>query len=443
MRNTLLVILVALSGFVSFAQNPFSYYGLGESSSGDHSVFSGIGNTEITLMDSSILNFYNPASYNSLAKGQPLFTLGVSTRLSTYKQGSSSEFSPRSGIQSFAFGFSFAKYFGLGFGLRPYSSKGYDFYDGTEVDSDSITYRYLGNGNISNAYSAFSAELLPFLDSTSLSVGAELGWLFGNVTNARYSYLNSSTINTGGVNLKTTDIRNIHYNFGLLFTHYFNVNHKLGIYGTFDPSQKLNANFSDGIFFSTKVENPNLYDTTYYAEFDGKVVTPSTINFGLSYTYYITDTKEVQHRLHPAISVHAAYGITNWGWYSNPFDPTVDYLSTNKISAGVEFIPQVNTEFSSTKRNIFEEARYRVGFYNYTLPYAQNGVQVSDFGTTFGIGIPITVGNSLSSVSIGASIGKRGTSDVNQINEQYYGINFGISVAPGSIDRWFRKRKIN
>ena len=113
MRKTFLVVLFVVIGISSFAQNassnPFSYYGLGEISSNNHAIFSGIGNTQITMIDSSTLNFYNPASYNALGKGQPLFTTGISSRLSFYNQNDTREFNPATGIQSFAMGFSFAK----------------------------------------------------------------------------------------------------------------------------------------------------------------------------------------------------------------------------------------------------------------------------------------------------------------------------------------------
>ena len=86
--------------------------------------------------------------------------------------------------------------------------------------------------------------------------------------------------------------------------------------------------------------------------------------------------------------------------------------------------------------------KYRVGVYQLTLPYQTNGQQAEDFGTTFGFGIPIVVQNSLSSINLGFTIGKRGVADSQAFKEQYYGINIGVSIAPGA-DRWFVKRKLN
>lgn len=443
MHKTLLVALLAFFGTYSYAQNPYSYFGIGELSGRDHAIFSGLGNTEITLIDSTTLNFYNPASYNSLGDGQPIFSLGVSSRLSTYQMGDVREFNPSSQIHHFALGTSFAKHFGLGFGLRPFSQRNYDFTSGTNVDGDSIAYRYTGTGSLNEAYTGFSAELLPFCDSTQLSVGAHLGWVFGSVANNRYSWLASSSQKSGGVSIRTTTVNSLHYDFGLYFKHAFSPNHELGLYATLDPSQTMNARYSDGVFFSAIVDNPNLYDTTLFQEFSGEgITTAPEITYGISYTYFFKDNNEIQRKLHPAIGIHASFSSTDWGAYRNPYGANEVFLATQSINVGVQFTPEAGELYGTGNGNMFTKARYRAGYYNYTLPFAMAGEQVSDFGTTFGIGLPVSIGKSLSSINIGASIGRRGTSDANQLNERYYGFNVGISVAPSKSERWFQKRKV-
>lgn len=443
MRKTLLVVLFAVLGTCSFAQNAYSYFGIGELSGRDHAIFSGLGNTEITLIDSMTLNFLNPASYNSLGAGQPIFSLGVSSRLSTFQQGDVSEFSPSSNIHHFAIGLSFAKHFGLGFGLKPYSQRNYDFHSGANVDGDSITYRYTGTGGLNETYVALSAELLPFWDSTHLSIGGNLGWVFGSVANNRYSWLASSSVQTGGASIRTTTVQNLHYDLGMYFKHRINRNHEVGLYATLDPSQNLSATYSDGVFFSLNVDNPNLYDTTTFSELAGEQITTAPeLTYGFSYQFFLTDNNEIQRSLHPAIGLHASYSTTDWSQYNNPYNTSESLLSTSKLSVGIQFLPESGDLYGTNNGNILAKTRYRVGFYNYTLPFAVNGEQASDFGTTFGFGIPVSIGKSLSSINIGASVGRRGTSDASQLNERYYGLNFGISVAPSRAERWFQKRKV-
>jgi hypothetical protein len=86
--------------------------------------------------------------------------------------------------------------------------------------------------------------------------------------------------------------------------------------------------------------------------------------------------------------------------------------------------------------------KYRIGAYQFTLPYVTLGEQVTDFGTTFGFGIPVIVQNSLSSINLGVTIGSRGVTNSQAFKEKYYGINIGVSIAPGN-DKWFIKRKLN
>ena len=81
MRNLSISFLILFFGTVAMAQtninSPYSSLGLGELSGLDHAVSSALGNTTITLQDSTLLNFYNPATYSALGQGQPLFSFGV------------------------------------------------------------------------------------------------------------------------------------------------------------------------------------------------------------------------------------------------------------------------------------------------------------------------------------------------------------------------------
>ena len=63
MYKFILSLSILLLGTFSYAQNsansPFSSFALGEIGGLDHAAFIGIGNSTITMNDSTILNFYN------------------------------------------------------------------------------------------------------------------------------------------------------------------------------------------------------------------------------------------------------------------------------------------------------------------------------------------------------------------------------------------------
>lgn len=447
MRKLFLVIFSFALGVTSYGQlainSPYSSNGIGETEGLDNATFLGIGNVRISMCDSSTLNYYNPASYSALAKGQPLFSLGISSRLSNYTEANVESFSPITSVQHFAFGFSFAKYLGMAFGLQPYSRRGYSFSTGGFVDQDSMTYTYEGKGSISNAFMGLSATILKF-DSTRLSVGVNAGYLFGNVTNTRTAQEASSTM--GGLGMKTYDLRSFHYDLGVMFTHQINDNHSFGLYATYDPLQTLKSSYKEEVYFASDVSNTNsIIDTNVYTTRDGGNLTNAPkLSYGLRYTYRLKDNNKIQRKLHPEIGLYASYSTTDWSKYENSYaTDSTQFMNTSKLSVGVQFIPESEFKINTATTNIFARIRYRAGYYQYTLPYSANGEQVTDFGTTFGFGIPVSIQKSLSSINFGFSIGQRGVSDQQQLSEKYYGINLGITIAPGASEKWFRKRKLN
>lgn len=448
MCKTFLIFFLLFLGNISIAQNainsPFSSYGIGETNGSDNAVLLGIGNARITMCDSMLLNFYNPASYSSLGNGQPLFSLSVSSRLSKYRQGDVEEFTPYTTIEHFGLGFSFAKRYGLAIGIQPYSRRGYEFSQGSFFDGDSMTYIYQGTGSINKFLLGFSAKVIK-LENTSLSLGVNAGYLFGAVANTRKALLYGSSSFDGGVGIKSMDIRSFHYDLGAHFSHQFSLNHSIGLFATMDPLQKLNASYVEELYYAGHVDNPASYDTaSYILRKDSILTNVPKFTFGLNYTYRIVDSKEKQSKLHPEIGVFASYSTSNWAKYQNTFSTdTSSFFNTSKFSIGIQFIPEAEFQLNTATTNIFARIRYRAGFYRYTLPYSLSGQQVSDFGTTFGFGIPVSVDRSLSSINLGVSIGKRGVTDQTEIKESYYGISLGVTIAPGQSEKWFRKRRLN
>jgi hypothetical protein len=447
MRKSLLVILFFLTsqfGFTQISSNsPFSYYGLGESGGADHGYFSGIGNSTITQFDSTVINFYNPASYNTLAKEQPLFSFGISSRLSNYSEGTNKYFNSLTKIQHFAMAFPIASNFGLAFGLKPYSSKGYSISTGETVGSDSIVYRYSGSGGINEVFLGLSTDLIK-LKNTRLAVGANLGYLFGQSTNTRKSglYASSPAFYSGGINTKLIDISSFHFDLGAYFSQTIN-NQIVTLTAVFEPSQSLNGKFENGLFYSTNIDDPRIYDTITFSSIRAEMKNGATSQFGINYKLNMP-ANENGRRLNSQLSFNAMYSMTNWDLFSDPFDTdSTVYPNTSKLSFGVQYSPETKIIEQATLTKFYERMQYRAGYYNYSLPYQIGNEQVKDQGVTIGFGLPITIQKSLSSINFGFSYGTRGVSAVNSFKENYYGINLGITIAPGSSDRWFRKSKLN
>lgn len=454
MRNFLFGVLLVIIGNVAFAQtntanSPYSSFGLGEFGVIGNAVFSGIGNSVLTYQDSTVINFFNPSSYNTLAKGLPLFSLGSSTRFSNYSEGDNTDFSSITVIEHFAFAVPFAKNFGLAFGLKPYTRRGYEFSSRIAVDDDSLYYNYSGKGGINEGFLGFSANLIN-KRNTRLSIGANGGYLFGNVENTRKSGLIVSGVSNnqyaGGVSVERLRAGAFHYQLGLTFEHKINEKHSIGIAASIDPLQKIKGAYETGLFFTYDITQEHGYDTLSFSDtLSGYVTNVPDYNFGARYTLNFTGNKDDIKQIQSELSFHLAYGIADWTKYNNTYDTGFvnNFLNTQNMSFGIQYVPEKN--FVTTNANIkyYHKIRYRIGVNYRTLPYSTNGEQVTDFGTTFGFGLPIPIKKTLSSVNLGFVIGKRGISDRKALNEKYYGLNLGITIAPFANDKWFVKRKLN
>jgi len=448
MRRLLFLLSFFFLGSSSIAQitanSPYSSFGIGEEGGLDHATISGIGNSFGTAIDSFTLNYYNPSSYNSLSSGNPLFSFGISSKVSTFTEGNLSNTSSISAIQHFAFGFKIKEYFGAAFGLRPYSRTGYEFSNFTYVAPDSIQHSYSGTGGINELFLGLSSNIFKFR-STQLSVGVNLGYLFGTLENQRASTVEvNGEGSVGGVDLELLRAKSFHYDLGLNFSHQFNNSNAVLLSAVVDPGQNLNTVYSYGRYYSNDVDNTTIYDTLEYSGLiNGKIQSVPRFTYGLRYTFSRSTNVDATRKLNNSLAVHASYSTADYTKFAFPFDSTTtDFEKSTKYTLGVEFIPE--TDFVNNKpiTKYYQRMRYRIGAYYSELPYKTDGEQVTDFGTTFGLGLPIVIKNSLSSLNIGFSIGQRGVGNQQSLGETYYGINFGVTIAPLG-DNWFQKRKLN
>jgi len=78
MKSSSLILVFLIYTFCSSAQNistsPFSVFGLGDKEDVKHPVFQSTGKVAGIHVDSTILNFHNPASYSLLSPGKILFS---------------------------------------------------------------------------------------------------------------------------------------------------------------------------------------------------------------------------------------------------------------------------------------------------------------------------------------------------------------------------------
>lgn len=423
--------------------SPYSTIGLGELNNSEHPTSFGMGNTAITLADSTILNFLNPASYSTLGDGQPLFSLGLNSRISTFSQNNATQKYTSATVNHFALGFTLRNRYGLAFGVKPFSSKGYSITEGVKAGTDSIINTYLGTGGTNQFFIGLSAFLFKN-ETTAISLGTNLSYLFGATNNERRSQLYNSNSAYGGVDWNRYVVSSFHYDFGLFMKKTFNDRHTISIASTVDPTQKITADKEHALYFGV-LGNPTKYDTILMSPtVSGSFNMPTTLAIGGSYTYWFTSGLSRKYVRNSEISLHVNYTSTNWANYSSEFENTnLTLKNSSNVAIGIQFIPERKFTENTVNTTFISRIRYRAGFYQNSLPYSFNQEQFLERGYTIGFGIPIIAQQSLSNINFGFSYGTRSTRQVGSFNQSFYGIQFGITIAPSIFERWFRKRRLD
>jgi hypothetical protein len=165
-----------------------------------------------------------------------------------------------------------------------------------------------------------------------------------------------------------------------------------------------------------------LYQISTSSTNDGKIRMPKSIGGGFAF--------ERDDKWLFAADVY----WQNWAKL-NMFGRDDSLKNSLRASFGVQIVPN-----AMDYNNYFRRVKYRFGM-AFTNTYLQlNGKQLNDFGVSFGAGLPIRKSQtdiSKGMVNVGIEIGKRGTTDLNLLQENYVRFTVSMSI----YDFWFRKQK--
>ena len=127
----------------------------------------------------------------------------------------------------------------------------------------------------------------------------------------------------------------------------------------------------------------------------------------------------------------ADFKSADWGSVKST-DPLYSYQSNYKIAIGGQIIPR----YDGSK--YIERIAYRFGA-RYSTPYLTiNNTDFTEYGITFGVGMPIRRNESTyPRLNLGIEYGSRGTTDNGLIKENF--INFNVGITINAV--WFQKRK--
>lgn len=425
----------------SITAEPASFYGLGEMSAKGHGIFDALGKNAINVFDSSILNHYNPATYNRLSKGATLYTVSLHSRQSWYSNASAQQFAATPMVEQFTLGFKIRKQMGMSFGLRPFSARGYQIAETVFTGLDSIYYLYNGKGAIQDLYLGYSFGLIE-KPTTKWAIGANASYLFGTLINERTSELLTGSTNAGGLERNSLVMRAFYTEFGTYFTQQLGKKHSIGLGAVYQPALTLGADFQQELYSSATIGVPSSFDTILVSSDAFSAQLYESLQFGFNYAWKLPTYKRQTRELHPQLQLFGSLSQFGAMRQKAALITGFDQQAYQRISFGIQYQPELKVVENIATLKGFEKMTYRFGYYQQTLPYTNNNLQYSEQGITLGVGIPLLAQVSLSSLNVGLTLGQRSL-ESGIWKEQFIGARFTLIMAPSNFEKWFRKRQLD
>ncbi len=460
MRSSLLLIFTLIV-LAAYGQDltPYSRYGLGFAADNNHAQSAQMGGMGAAFQSPESPNYLNPASYGAMVL--TTFDAGFGGNFIRLKTNTMKAKQNNFALNYLSIFVPVKKYWVTGVGLLPVSAKDYFVTQTSILDTNySAQFEYEGSGNLYNAFwgNGFKYK--------GLYLGFNFGYMFGKLNNNTFTYLvdpsgsydpftntawsfsnvkiSSLTYNLGAqyrLDIKTKKDSSLYMVFGISGSSPLKVlkNSTIDNAAYAFSSTQLGYRSSDqGIndfltdYLIPKASYSDIMDTLK-EQFGAKasIKLPGHINFGV--------IAGKSNRWKAGFDFKYQF----WSKYQGYESGAVSKLSNSfRVGLGGEYFP-----LGKGKSNFFKTLKYRAGFY-YTRTNITIGNQsINEFGTSFGIGIPliIRVGNNeglmekylVHPFNIGIEAGNRGTVRDNLIQETFIRLKFGVSLN----DRWFVKRK--
>lgn len=419
-----LSIIISISSEAQVAPSPVSTFGFGELVSPGLAQNQGMGGIGISNPSSWYLNNQNPALlvFNYVT----VFQAGMQIEKRSISDGTSTANTGSGNLNYLAIGFPVKSgKWTTSLGLMPYSNVNYNL-SYTEIVSggqnETITKNSVGKGGISQFYWSNGVRLTKFL-----SIGAKASYLFSSVNKQNTNILSFNTGNYSSV--VTRDAFNgVNFSGGISFhkDSLFRKNYRLNIGAVYSFSSNVSINHK--VTSELVSNNGAVIDSLTVLNESVNNTIPQTVGVGISFG-------KVDHWTVGADFTFLDYG--NYNSYKNNLtgqDHRYDDRPTPgfRSAIGGEFVPD-QTDFT----NYLKRITYRTGVSYDQYQFLVNGNQLHDFGINFGLSLPVS---RLSTIDIGAKIGRRGAVSLNTIEENYFRLYFGVTFNDNS---WFIKRKFD
>lgn len=413
---------VAQSG----TNSPYSQYGLGllnEQSSGFNRGMNGLG---LAFREHNQVNYINPASYSALDSLTFIFDAGLSGQITNFNENGHKINANNADFEYAVAAFRAFKHVGVSFGIVPFTNVGYNYAITDYLNDDrdvAYTNTYSGSGGIHQVYFGAGWEFLK-----SLSVGANISYLWGDIDRSVINSYSDGSINTLS-KYYTASVKSYKLDVGLQYQLALDKKNALAIGLTYGLGHKLGTDPTCNIISTNTMTA--VADTASFTVNNGLEI-PTSFGAGVMWNHA------------NKLKLGADFSYQQWGSLQYPvyrvvndeprYELTDDYYKDRyKVTVGGEFC---NDEMS---RRFFDRIRFRAGVSYATSYYKINGIDGPDeISASIGFGIPIV--NAYNNRSVLNISGQWVHSAANGLlTENTFRINIGITFN----ERWFMKWKVD
>lgn len=422
----LLLAGVTTAGAQSGTNSPYSQYGLGilsEQAQGFNRGMNGLG---LAFRNGHEVNMLNPASYSAADSLTMVLDVGASGQLTNFKEGNTKVNAKNANFEYAVALFRVMPRLGVSLGIVPFTNVGYS-YSSTDVVSSSLysVITHSGSGGLREVYIGTGWE--PF---KGLSVGVNVGYLWGDLTRSITNTTNQSAANTLS-RIYSASISSYKLDFGAQYQQALSKNDVLTIGATFGLGHKMNG---DALLINANTDTQNSVSTQDTATIANAFKLPMTVGVGLALCH------------NNSLTVGADYSLQRWSSIDYPQFTGSEYKLTSgllsdrhKMTVGLDWIPSASANWTGLNlKNLLSHTHYRMGV-SYATPYykvnGQNGPK--ELSVSAGMGVPLV--NKWGNRSVlNVSVQWARQSATNLITENTFRINLGITFN----ERWFAKWKV-
>jgi len=448
---SVLALTVATAG--AQGNSPFSRYGLGDVLPSPHAANRAMGGISAGDAGSAYINFSNPAAYSSilgvgqarnpkkLSFGRPIFDVGININSKTLREaGRPDKFTSSDiNLSYIQVGIPLREGWGMVFGIRPVNRIGYQIQDSRRISGvDSVFTEFEGNGG---AFLPTFGMGKAFGKRKNFSVGANIGYLFGNRETSNTRYMANDTVPYYNSLYRTNvSYGRVFFNFGL--QHRFDLSRasdsvriaqkkkarnaflRVGMSG--NVRHRLDAIQDVTIGTFTIDPNSTLVDTVSSSKgVRGTIVYPSSYTFGF--------LAGANNNLGGFWQAGADLVMTNWSEYR--YFGATDAVTNNWVlRLGGQILP------STESRGVLSSLVYRGGF-AFGKDYVTASGRMPYWSVSGGLGIPLghrnpQARNQQALLNVAMEYQNRGN-DANRLKENNFRLTFGLTLS----DAWFVKRR--